>query len=75
MDLGEGRGNFGGYDPPHCKVYGENMVSCREMADPICMRFGTKTLVGQGNHVFVGGMDPPREGAILGGHVNAQCTL
>jgi len=45
------------------------VVSCVKTAEPIEMPFGLWTVVGPGNHVLDGGLDPfvGREGAILKG--------
>ena len=42
---------------------------------PIEMPFGLWTPVGPRNHVLGGQPDPPKEGAILGGHVLPHCKL
>jgi len=79
--LGEGadppreRGNLRGHVPHHCKVKGENMVSCRRTADPIEMLFGTKTRVGQGNNVLGGGGSLQEKGQLWGMFLPFKCFV
>jgi len=50
-------------------------VSYAETAEPIEMPFGMSTGVGLKNHAYGGGLDPPREGALLRGHTSGYPDL
>ena len=62
LDPPTGKGNFfgGGHVPPHYKLYGHAVLSCRkEGTDPTDMRFGMESGKPK-NDVFGEGPDTPR---------------